>query len=100
MCNSVEWLWKGRIWQVSCYCPSPERYISLVYLPRGDGSQKGGRSRSEEVKERERESTFLPGGTRFWFVLRMCVRAFLMFFSFMLDSTAGGRKRAKPHSFL
>lgn len=52
-------------------------------------------------KERQREMlTFFPGGTRFWLVLRMCVRAFLMFFSFMLDSTAGGRKSEKPHSFL
>lgn len=44
--------------------------------------------------------TFFPGGTRFWLVLRMCVRAFLMFFSFMLDSTAGGRNSDRPHSFL
>lgn len=44
--------------------------------------------------------TFLPGGTRFWLVFRMWVRAFLMFFSFMLDSTAGGRNSARPHSFL
>lgn len=52
-------------------------------------------------KERQRELvTFFPGGTRFWLVLRMCVRAFLMFFSFMLDSTAGGRNSDKPHSFL
>lgn len=58
-----------------------------------------GERKREEGKER-RESTFLPGGTRFWFVLRMWVRAFLMFFSFMLDRTAGGRNRARPHSFL
>lgn len=52
-------------------------------------------------KERDKDGvTFLPGGTRFWLVLRMCVRAFLMFFSFMLDSTAGGRNNARPHSFL
>jgi len=52
-------------------------------------------------KERQKELlTFFPGGTRFWLVLRMCVRAFLMFFSFMLDSTAGGRNRDRPHSFL
>lgn len=52
-------------------------------------------------KERQRELlTFFPGGTRFWLVLRMCVRAFLMFFSFMLDSTAGGRNSDRPHSFL
>lgn len=50
---------------------------------------------------RQRETlTFFPGGTRFWLVLRMCVRAFLMFFSFMLDSTAGGRNSERPHSFL
>lgn len=52
-------------------------------------------------EERQRETlTFFPGGTRFWLVLRMCVRAFLMFFSFMLDSTAGGRNSERPHSFL
>ncbi len=52
-------------------------------------------------KERQRELlTFFPGGTRFWLVFRMCVRAFLMFFSFMLDSTAGGRNSDRPHSFL
>lgn len=44
--------------------------------------------------------TFFPGGTRFWLVLRMCVRAFLMFLSFMLDSTVGGRNSDRPHSFL
>lgn len=51
-------------------------------------------------KTKRERLTFFPGGTRFWLVLRMCVRAFLMFFSFMLDSTAGGRNRERPHSFL
>lgn len=51
-------------------------------------------------KTKRERLTFFPGGTRFWLVLRMCVRAFLMFFSFMLDSTAGGRNSERPHSFL
>lgn len=51
-------------------------------------------------KAKREPLTFFPGGTRFWLVLRMCVRAFLIFFSFMLDSTAGGRNSERPHSFL